>query len=190
MYMSFFLLSQICAWVTLILDILTFRFKNRKVILIFLIASTTFLSLHYFFLDKILASTILVASILRFVVSYFTTDKGWMAVFLVLAWVIAVHTYSETYDIIPLIVSILFTLWAFQKNEKILRIFFLGAWILLLIYDIIVFSPVWMLLESIFVISCILWILKFDLGKEVNFSTLFHFYTSKHWLKKPRNWKV
>lgn len=160
--MSFFLLSQICASITLFLDVLTFQFKRREVILAFMVASTFFLSLHYYFLDRMLASSILVASILRFIVSYYTTNKWWMWFFLVLAGIISIFTFTELIDIIPLIVSILFTLWAFQKDTRILRLFFLWAWGLLLVYDVLIFSPVWILLETVFVGSCFFWIWTFD----------------------------
>jgi hypothetical protein len=84
--------------------------------------SAILISGHYFLLDKMTAGIIVSISIIRFATCYFTTDKKYLYLFLVLNTVALFCTYTEIYDLIVYIGVFIFIVGNFQKDDKKMRL--------------------------------------------------------------------
>lgn len=151
--MSAFLASQILVGIAFLTDFVSFQFKDRKKILLFLCVSAALISAHYFLLGRNTAGLLVSISILRFVTSYFSTRKVWMFSILGVTLLGFVYTYASSLSFLILIALMLITIGAFQKEDKYLRILMMGGTILVIVYNAIIFSPMAVLLEGSFFVS-------------------------------------
>ena len=148
-----FLLSQLLAWVAIIADVFSFQFKERKKIIIFFMIAATCIGLHYLLLERYAAAVIIAVWIVRFFVSYHRTDTYLIYVFIALFGGITYLLYKDIYDIIIFIWMIFVTVWVFQKDDKHLRQFMMCGTSCIIVYNFLIFSPMWVILESIFLWS-------------------------------------
>ena len=81
--MTDFALSQIFASISFIFGLASMQFKSRRSILLCLIVSVTFNSVHFYYLGRPEPSALLLLIGLRFLVAVFTTDRKVMFIFLV-----------------------------------------------------------------------------------------------------------
>lgn len=145
-----FLLSQIFAWIAIIADIFSFQFKERKKIILFFMIAAVCIAIHYLLLDRVLAACLLGAGIVRFFVSYHSTQSYWIYIFISIFGVSSFLFYKDIYDIVVFVAMSLITVGVFQKNDKHLRQFMMCGTSLVILYNFLIFSPVGVLLESIF----------------------------------------
>jgi len=148
-----FLASQILAGIAIIADIFSFQFKERKHIIIFFIISASCIALHYFLLERYLAAGLLCIGIIRFYISYHSTWKYWKYIFIVIFTISTAIFYKDVYDIIIYFAFVLITWGVFQKDDKKLRLFLMWGTSSVILYNFLIFSPVWVILESIFLMS-------------------------------------
>ncbi len=161
-----FIASQISVFIGMILGFLSLQFKKREYVFWLLIVSTIFISAHYFLLNKISAWVIVCISVLRFITCYFTTDKKYLIIFILLNTISLFFTYKEIYDLIIYIWLIIFIIWNFQEDWKMMRkIMMLGTFIIF-IYNIIIFSPIWVISEASFLVSNFIWYYRFYIKKN------------------------
>lgn len=163
-----FFASQILASFAIIADVFSFQFKERKKIIIFFMIAATCIGLHYLLLERYAAASIIAIWIVRFFVSYHRTDTYLIYVFTVIfAWVTYLF-YKDIYDIIIFIWITFVTLWVFQKNDKHLRQFMMCGTSCVIVYNFLIFSPVWVLLESIFLWSNLIGYYRHYIKKRLN----------------------
>ncbi len=153
---AYFIISQILMFIAIASDILSFQFKKRKSLIIFFIISASLISAHYFFLGRVAAGIIMIIAALRFLTCYFTTNKRFMYLFLVANILTLIFTYKDFYDIIVCIGSGTITVASFQINDKNIRRIMMFGTSLMLIYNILIFSPMGALSEAIFLTSNII----------------------------------
>jgi hypothetical protein len=153
---SYFIYSQIFVFSAMIFDFLAFQFKKRKYIFLCLIVSTCLISLHYFFLNKIAAAIILVFSAIRFVTYYFTENKNYLYIFIVLNIISLFFTYKEIYDLIICVGTIIFIIGMMQKEDKSMREIMMISMAMAIIYNLIIFSPMGVVTETSVLISNLL----------------------------------
>lgn len=134
----------------MISDICSFQFKERKKILIFFIISSFCIALQYVFLERYVPACISFLAVVRFFVSYHSTNKKWILLFIPASVCITFLFFKDYLDFLILLASILATLSVFQKNDKYLRLIMMGATLCFIIYNLIIFTPIGLLLESIF----------------------------------------
>lgn len=161
-----FLLSQILVGIAFLSDFASFQFKDRKKILLFLCVSSILISAHYFLLDKETAGILILVSAIRYITSYFSTRKIIMVALIGLGIIGFLCTYSSPASLFMFCSMILFTVGAFQKNDKFLRLLMMTGTILVITYDVLIFSPMAILLESFFLISNILGYYRFYIRKK------------------------
>lgn len=152
-----FLLSQVFAGIAIISDVLSFQFKERKKILIFFIISAFCIALQYVFLERYVPALIWFLAVIRFFISYHSSDKRWILLFIPASVVITYVFFKDYLDLLILLASILSTLSVFQKNDQHLRIIMMWATSCFIIYNTIIFTPLGLLLESIFLWSNLIW---------------------------------
>ena len=148
-----FIISQIAMFIAMIFDFLSLQYKKREYTFLCLIFSASLISAHYFLLNKTAAGVIVFFSVLRFITCYFTTKKKYLVIFLVLNTIALFATYKEIYDIIIYIGLFIFIIGNFQEdNRKMRKIMMVGTSILVL-YNIIIFSPMGVIAEGSFLLS-------------------------------------
>lgn len=150
---TFFILSQIFALFVIVFDVLSFQFKDRKKVIVCFAFAATFNAIHFLLLAKILTAVLVSFSILRFIVSYFTTDKKFMYLFLFLNTITSILLFSEIFDVVIFIGLSLIIIGVFQKNDKNMRLIMMAGTSFVIFYNILIFTPVGILVESIFLVS-------------------------------------
>lgn len=148
-----FFLSQVLAGIAIISDIFSFQFKERQKIIIFFIISATCIAIHYVLLGRILAASLLWVWIIRFFISYHSTWKYWKYIFISIFTIASLIFYKDIYDVVVYIAMVLITIWVFQKEDQHLRLFLMCGTSFVVLYNFLIFSPVGVLLESIFLSS-------------------------------------
>ena len=115
--------------------------------------SASLISVHYFLLNKYVAGLIVIVSLIRFITAYFTTNKNVMYLFLIANLLIFVLLYENIIDVIVLVASLFGTFAAFQKNDKLLRQYFMIGTTFFIIYNSLIFTPMGIVIEVIFLFS-------------------------------------
>lgn len=160
-----FLISQILAGIAIIADVFSFQFKDRKKIIIFFMIAASCIGLHYLLLERYAAAIIIGVWIIRFFVAYHSTWKYWKYVFIGLFTIITILFYKDYYDVLILIAMSLSTIASFRDDDHSLRLFMMGGTLTTISYNFIIFSPVWVLLESIFLGSNLVWYWRYYIKK-------------------------
>lgn len=150
---SAFVISQILVGGALVLNLLSFQFKKRVVVIGLLAISTTLVAGQLYFLEQTTAALLVLYAVLYFLVSLKTTDRRVMTFFMLGAVAIFVTRYSSWLDWFMLVSSFLTLLSLYNPNQKLMREFqFAGTSVRIAYYGIL-FSPVGILLELALLIS-------------------------------------
>lgn len=164
--MTPFVLSQIFAGMTLLTGMAAFQFKERTVILRGWCLAATFASIHFYLLGSTEACVLVAVTALRFLVSSFTTDSRLMYLFLVLAIFGFAITYESPISILAFISTVTGTIGSFHGSERAVRYSMMVAEILWTIHNIIVWSPVAIVMEVLFFSSNLLGLLRHRRASE------------------------
>ena len=148
-----FIISQVAMSIAIIFDFLSLQFKKRQYTFLCLIVSASFISAHYFLLNKIAAGVIVFLSVLRFITCYFTTNKKYLFLFIILNTASLFFTYKDLTDLIIYIGIIIFMVGNFQKDNKLMRKLMMVGTTIIGIYNVIIFSPMGIIKEIIFLLS-------------------------------------
>ncbi|MBS9784111.1 YgjV family protein [Candidatus Gracilibacteria bacterium] len=166
-FSTFFIISQILVFIAIITDFISFQVKDRKKVLLWLTLSCILVTIHYFLLGKINAGFLLVISTLSFLVSLFSYNKKWISVFFVLYLIPILFNYKEISDILLFIAVYIMLIAKFQKDDKKIRIGIMIGCLFTITYNIIIFTPMGVLLECIFLGSNIIGYWKHYIKKSV-----------------------
>jgi len=129
------------------------QFKKREYTFLCLIVSASLISAHYFLLDKTAAGVIVFISVLRFITCYFTTDKKYLFIFIALNTISLFFTYKELSDLIIYFGLVIFIIGNFQADNKLMRKLMMVGTSMIVIYNGIIFSPMGIVAEGMFLIS-------------------------------------
>ena len=163
---SLFIISQVAMFIAMIFDFLSLQYKKRESTFLCLIFSASLISVHYFLLDKTVAGLIVFISVLRFATCYFTTSKKYLVIFLALNTIVLFTTYKEIYDIIIYTGLFIFIIGNFQEdNRRMRKIMMIGTSISVL-YNALIFSPMGVAAESLFLISNFIGYYRYYLRKQ------------------------
>ena len=161
-----FLASQFFAGIAIIADFCSFQFKERKKIIIFFIIAASCIGLHYLLLERYSAAIIVGLGIIRFFIAYHSTWKYWKYIFI---WLFSLTTYiffKDWFDLVVLLGTILITIWVFHSDDKKLRLIMMSGTSCVILYNFLIFSPVWVLLESVFLTSNIVGFWRYYIRKK------------------------
>lgn len=145
-----FMLSQAAMFLAMGTDFLSLQFKRRQTIYAILVVSAALISSHYFLLGKNTAGIIVFFSVFRFITCIFTTNKKYLYIFLVLNTLAVIFTFSEIYDLIIYVGLTIFIIGNFQKNDRLMRKQMMIGTSLVIIYNALIFSPMGMITEGVF----------------------------------------
>jgi hypothetical protein len=151
-----FLLSQLLVSVTLIIECGAMQLKNKNYILAALSVSCFFNGFHYLLLDQPTAGYIFLFSSIRFLISIRWKFQWISAASLCVSLVITVSTYIGILSIIGFFATVFITIGSFSKNDRFLRLMMITGGSVWLLHNLILWTPVGILVEVIFVgSSCI-----------------------------------
>lgn len=149
----FFILSQIAMFAAMGFDFFSFQFKKREYTLLCLIASSALIGVHYFLLDKMIAGVIMIFSVIRLITFYFTAQKKYLFIFMGLNTLSLFFVYQNIYDLIIYLGSIVLLIGTFQRDNKLMRKIMMVGTLIIIIYNTIIFSPMGVITESLFLLS-------------------------------------
>ena len=161
-----FVISQVARFVAIGFDILSFQFKERKQIFLCFIIAASLISGHYFLLGRVAAGLIVLISVFRFITCYFTTNKKYMLLFIALNTISLFFTYKDLADLLFYTGLVIFIVGNFQENDKLMRQLMILGISLIVVYNVIIFSPIGMVGESIFLVSGLVGYYRYYLRKN------------------------
>lgn len=148
-----FIISQVTITIATGFDFLSLQYKKREYTFLCLIVSASLISTHYFLLGKIAAGVIVSISVLRFITCYFTTNKKYLFIFIALNTISLFFTYAEPTDLIIYVGLIIFIVGNFQEDNKLMRKLMMVGTSFIVLYNIIIFSPMGVVAEGVFLMS-------------------------------------
>lgn len=164
---SSFIISQILMFFAIGFDFLSMQLKERKHIYLALVFSASLISSHLFLLWKTTTWIIVLFSVLRFIVCMFSTNKKYLIIFVLLNTITLIYTFTEIYDLILYAWLTIFIIWNFQNNEKTMRKIMMIGTLLTIAYYIVIFSPMAIIAESIFLSSAVIWYYRHYVKKDI-----------------------
>lgn len=151
-----FIISQILMSGAIISDFISLQFKERKKIYSILTISAALISAHYFLLGQVTAGIIVFFSFIRFITCIFTTNKKYLYIFLGLNTLVLLISFSSFYDLLIYCGSFIFIIGNFEKDKKLMRKKMMVGTSLILLYNIIILTPMGIIAEIIFLSSNII----------------------------------
>lgn len=166
--MNIFLVSQVLAGIAFISDMASFQFKARKTILLCLLFSSFLLTVHFFLLESYLSAGVVFLSLLRFLVAYYSTRSFWIYIFIGLTFAAFLGVQDFSFQgYLALLAGILFSISAFQKTDKRVRLSFMLAALFWIPHVYLVGSPMSFLVEIFFLLSNLVGYFRYYLRKKL-----------------------
>lgn len=148
-----FITSQVAMFFSMCFGFLGLQYKKREYTFLCFIFSASLASVHYFLLNKVAAGAIVLISVLRFTVCYFTTNKKYLFLFILLNTISLFFTYTVLTDLIIYVGIIIIIIGNFQKDNRLMRKIMMYGTPLVILYNTIIFSPMGVISESLFLLS-------------------------------------
>ena len=149
--MSAFTLSQLLVAIAIVFDLMSFQFKTRERIVACLFVSGILISIHFCLLAQWTAAGLMGIATVRYLTSIFTTSKKVMWFFSGAAVLMSGLTYSGLVSVISCIGTLFQTRAAFCQADKNLRLLMIVGTSFWLCHNILVGSPMAVLMELLFI---------------------------------------
>ncbi|MCW4443746.1 YgjV family protein [Vibrio splendidus] len=151
--MSFFIASQILVGLASLFDIASFQFKSRTKLLATLTISALLIAAHFALLQEWTAACLLVIGACRYFAGIFISDPRMKWLFYFVTVLGTILTFSDLVTTLSCIGSLLHTKASFTANDKLMRWLMVIGTLVWVAHDILVGSPVAVLLGVLFIIS-------------------------------------
>lgn len=151
--MDHFVISQALLCVTILFDVASFQFKDRKIVVFCLFIAAAFNAAHFFFLQQLTGAGLMAIGSLRYLISVFITSQKAAIPFMIFTVLITFFTYSGIISILACSGSLLKTVAAFCKNDKHLRQLMMVGTVLWIVHNGLAESPLGVVMEVLFLIS-------------------------------------
>lgn len=161
-----FLLSQLLVTVTLIIECCAMQLKNKNYILAALSVSCFFNGFHYLLLEQPTAGYIFLFSSMRFLISIKWKFQWLSIAALSVSLLITISTYSGLLSIIGFVATVFITVGSFSHNDKFLRAMMITGGSLWLLHNVILWTPVGILVEVVFVGSSCVGYYRYYIAKK------------------------
>lgn len=168
------ILIQSMGGIALIFWALSILNKKKIKILRLQNIANIFYAIEYFFLGAFSALGMNLLSSVRGIIFVNNEKKQkensniLIIIFSIITLIIGIATYNNWYSIIPIINTLGYSYSTWQKNTKVIRLIFLIAAILWIVYNLLVGAYIPMIGNIIEVISALIAIIKFDILKKEN----------------------
>lgn len=143
-----FILAQICGIIALILTVISVQFKTKEKIVMCSVFANIVVAIQFFLLNAVTGAIVSIINTIRCIIFYYYKKKNMkpstivLFVFEIIAIVSGIISWQNTWSIIPIIVTLVYTYGLWQDNVKVIRITTGVAGFGWTIYDIIVMAYV------------------------------------------------
>lgn len=148
-----FIISQILVCIAIVTDFISLQCKQRKYIFTFLTISSILISTHFFLLGRTLSAISVLISIMVFITCAFTTDKRFLYFYLLINTVMSYITFHDYWEIVYFIGITIFFIGNFQADDKRMRLIMMFGLLFIIAFNWIIFTPMGVVLETIFLFS-------------------------------------
>ena len=156
-----FILSQCLVAIATLLDLASFQFKQRQAILACLFSSVLLTSVHFMLLDNFSAACLMLIAALRYGYCIFARKTWVMIAFMLLSISAVLLTWQSWVSFIALSATLLQTYASFQGKDFTLRILMIVGTIGWIAHNTLVFSPLAVFMETVFLISNLVGLWRF-----------------------------
>jgi|LSQX01.2.fsa_nt_gb hypothetical protein len=161
------IIAQSIGFIAMGCMIVSYQSKKHKTIILLLIISTTFWSLHFLVLGSLTAFFVNILSVFRLIVYYFhDIGKKW-ASYKAIPWIFgiastfaSIFTWAGPSDILVVIAAILFTYANWQQNVRRLKYVSIPGAMLWLIYNVVNGSIAGVINEILVLISISIYLIR------------------------------
>jgi len=151
--MTPFIISQVLAFITLIIGMVAFQCKDRQNLLRGWFFAAMFAAAHFYYLDNIEAAVLVAIIGVRFLVSSITFDKRLMYFFMAISIAAYAYTYAQPVSLLALTATMIGTWGAFQRSQTTVRLTMMSTELLWVLHNFIIWSPVAVGMEVLFFAS-------------------------------------
>ena len=162
-----FILAQVLGAIALALVCIGYFLKNKSHFIIFQIISNFFYAAAFFVVEAYVGAILVLVSLFRCIYLYFAEKKEFkytlhfLPIFIVLYITFTIIFWNNTFDLMPLAASILFTIGLAVKNTQTMRLILIVPNSLLVAYNILSTTYTSALLDFIEVLVIIAAIIRF-----------------------------
>lgn len=153
--MDDFVLSQLFAGIAFAFGLASFQFKTRRSVLLCLFVSVVFNAAHFFLLDRPGPSALMLLTGIRYLTATITTNRRVMLFFLMATCGVFFTTFKSPISLLALTGSLVGTFGSFQPRGQNVRLFFMGGNVAWLVHNTLLWTPVGVAMESIFLASSV-----------------------------------
>ena len=164
--MTPFIISQILAFITLIIGMASFQFKDRQNILRGWFFAAMFAAVHFYYLGNIEAAVLVAIIGVRFLVSSITFDKRLMYFFMGISIAAYAYTYTQPVSLLALTAAMIGTWGTFQRSQTTVRLTMMSTELLWVLHNFIIWSPVAVGMEVLFFASNMLGFIRHRKAQE------------------------
>ena len=150
--------------VGIIFDLCSLQFKKRERLVLFLAIACFLTSWHFFLLNQETAGYMFGLAAIRHLVSLKWRSWKVGSFFITLSVISSILSYVSYVSILSCLGNLLMSLGSFAKKDKNLRVLLMSGSFVWLIHNIIVFTPLGILLEILFLISSLISLYRFSLN--------------------------
>ncbi|MEM7390343.1 MAG: YgjV family protein, partial [Pseudomonadota bacterium] len=137
------------------------QFKQRQAILACLFSSVLLTSVHFMLLDNFSAASLMLIAALRYGYCIFARKTWVMIAFMLLSISAVLFTWQSWVSFIALSATLLQTYASFQGKDFTLRILMIVGTIGWIAHNALVFSPLAVLMETVFLVSNLVGLWRF-----------------------------
>lgn len=137
-----YIVAQVIGIMAVTVWVLCIQMKDKKKILELQIVASIFYAIQYLLVNAVSAGVLEIVSIVRIAYFYKNEKEGKensvlsLILLNLLTVVVIVIFYQNIFSLLPLVIGMLYTFSTWQKDTKIIRICFLIAAILWIIYNV------------------------------------------------------
>ena len=162
--MSDFLLSQVVAAMAFVCGVVSFQWRTRRSILLWLFGTAMANSCHFFILDMTTPGILFLIIGARCLAAAFSVDRRIMYVFIGLILVGFLYSYESPVGFLCLVGTLSATYGSFQRTEPRVRVFHMLSNVSWMVHNILVWTPVAAAMEATFFSSNLLGYWRFHRG--------------------------
>lgn len=151
--MSLFVISQILAGLAFVFGMASFQFKLRKTVLLCIFFSAIFNASHFLVLERYSVATLIFINSIRFLVAAYWPSQRWMWVFMALVIGSFYFTYDDAISLLGLAAALIGTVGSFKRTDREIRVYLMWVSSFWVVHNLLVGSPVAMLMEVCFLLS-------------------------------------
>jgi len=148
-----FWISQILVFVAMITDIISWQCKKREIILVWLAISTLLIGTHFILLEAYVGAVMIYIATIRFITSIFSTNPRLVWLYHLLVLVGGFFTIKSGMGIIALVANLVFNYASFRPTDKRLRQWMMLGTSIWIVYNILIFTPMGIFIETVFLLS-------------------------------------